>query len=39
MALDAGLWIETGAEMFEEGSIEIWVSPLQITICGKQNAE
>jgi Protein of unknown function (DUF2934) len=38
MVVDAGLWIGTDAEMFEEGSIEIWVSPLQITICGKQNA-
>jgi hypothetical protein len=39
MVVDAGLWIGTDAEIFEEGSIEIWVSPLQITICGKQNAD
>jgi hypothetical protein len=39
MVVDAGLWIETGAEMYEEGSIEIWVSPLQITIYGKQNSD
>lgn len=39
MVVDAGLWIGTDAEMFEEGSIEIWVSSLQITIRGKQNTD
>jgi len=39
MVVDAGLWIGTGAETFEEGSIEIWVASHRITICGKQNAE
>jgi hypothetical protein len=39
MVVDAGLWIGTGAETFEEGSIEIWVASRRITICGKQNAE
>lgn len=37
MVVDAGLWIGTDIEMFEEGSIEIWISPRRITICGKQN--
>jgi Protein of unknown function (DUF2934) len=39
MVVDAGLWIGTDAEMFEEGSIEILVSARRITICGKQNAD
>jgi Protein of unknown function (DUF2934) len=39
MAVGAGLWIGTDAEMFEEGSIEILVSARRITICGKQNAD
>jgi hypothetical protein len=39
MVVDAGLWIGTGIEMFEERSIEIWVSAGRITICGKQNAD
>jgi hypothetical protein len=38
MVVDAGLWIGTDIETFEEGSIEIWISPRRITICGKQNA-
>jgi len=39
MVVDAGLWIGADAEMFEQGSIEIWVSPRRITICGKQNVD
>ena len=39
MIVDAGFWIGADAEMFEQGSIEIWVSPRRITICGKQNVD
>jgi Protein of unknown function (DUF2934) len=39
MVVDAGLWIGADAEIFEQGSIEIWVSPRRITVCGKQNAD
>jgi hypothetical protein len=38
MVVDAGLWIGTNADLFEEGSIEIWISPWRITICGRQPA-
>ena len=39
MIVDAGFWIGADAEMFEQGSIEIWVSPRRITIFGKQNVD
>jgi hypothetical protein len=35
MMLDSTLWIGTDAAIFEEGTIEIWVAPRQLTICGK----
>jgi len=35
MTLDGNLWVGTDAASFEEGTIEIWVAPRQVTICGK----
>jgi len=32
------LWIGTDARIFEQGTIEIWVAPRKITICGKPRA-
>jgi len=33
------LWIGTDAGTFERGTIEIWVAPRKITICGKPRAD
>jgi HSP20 family molecular chaperone IbpA len=33
------LWIGTDARIFEQGTIEIWVAPRKITICGKPRAD
>jgi HSP20 family molecular chaperone IbpA len=33
------LWIGTDAGTFEQGTIEIWVAPRKITICGKPRAD
>ena len=33
------LWIGTDAGIFEQGTIEIWVAPRKITICGKPRAD
>jgi hypothetical protein len=35
MSLNDSLWIGADAAIFEEGTIEIWVAPRQLTICGK----
>ena len=35
MHLEENLWVETGTEQFETGSIEIWIAARNITICGK----
>lgn len=32
---DQEIWVGTDAGEFEEGTIEIWVSPRHVTICGK----
>lgn len=39
MSVDSTLWIGTDVGVFEEGTIEIWVAPHQLTICGKPRAE
>jgi Protein of unknown function (DUF2934) len=39
MTVDDRLWIGTDAGVFEQGTIEIWVAPRKITICGKPRAE
>jgi len=33
------LWIGTDARIFEQGTIEIWVAPRKVTICGKPRAD
>ncbi len=33
------LWIGTDAGIFEAGTIEIWIAPRKITICGKPRAD
>ena len=35
MTLNGSLWLGTDASAFEEGTIEIWIAPRRITICGK----
>jgi DUF2934 family protein len=39
MTLDGALWVGTDAAIFEEGTIEIWVAPRQLTICGKPSVD
>jgi hypothetical protein len=39
MSVDGTLWMGIDATDFEEGTIEIWVAPHQLTICGKRRAE
>ena len=39
MSVDSTLWIGTDVGVFEEGTIEIWVAPHQLTICGKPRVE
>jgi hypothetical protein len=35
MKLDGSLWVNADAAFFEPGTIEIWVAPRKLTICGK----
>jgi HSP20 family molecular chaperone IbpA len=35
MTLNGNLWVGADAAAFQEGTIEIWVAPHKITICGK----
>ena len=35
MSLNDALWVGADAAIFEEGTVEIWVAPRKITICGK----
>jgi HSP20 family molecular chaperone IbpA len=35
MRLEGTLWVASNAAIFEEDTIEIWVAPRRITICGK----
>jgi hypothetical protein len=39
MSVDSTLWIGTDVAVFDEDTIEIWVAPHQLTICGKPRAE
>jgi HSP20 family molecular chaperone IbpA len=39
MNLNGALWIGTDAAIFEEGTIEIWVAPRHLTICGKPRVD
>jgi hypothetical protein len=38
MGIDGTLWVGIEATTFDEGAIEIWVAPRQLTICGKPRA-
>lgn len=38
MSLDGTLWMGTDAAVFERDTIEIWVAPRRLTICGKPRA-
>ena len=35
MSVDGTLWMGTDAAVFEKDTIEIWVAPRRLTICGK----
>lgn len=35
MQLDGSLWVSADAAFFEPGTIQIWVAPSKLTICGK----
>lgn len=35
MPINGNLWLGTDANLFQEGTIEVWVAPHQVTICGK----
>jgi HSP20 family molecular chaperone IbpA len=35
MRLDGSLWVNADAALFEPDTIEIWVAPRRLTICGK----
>ncbi|MFI5058302.1 MAG: Hsp20/alpha crystallin family protein [Candidatus Acidiferrales bacterium] len=39
MTVDDSLWVGADVAIFEEGTIEIWVGPRQITICGKPKVD
>jgi hypothetical protein len=39
MTVGDSLWIGTDARVFDEGTIEIWVAPRKITICGKPQVD
>ena len=39
MPVNEGIWFGTDPAAFEKGTIEIWVAPRQMTICGKRRAE
>jgi HSP20 family molecular chaperone IbpA len=33
--VDGNLWIGADAAAFQEGTIEVWIAPRKITLCGK----
>jgi hypothetical protein len=39
MTVGDSLWVGADAAAFQEGTIEIWVAPRKITICGKPRVE
>ncbi len=39
MSIDDSLWLSTDAVHFQEGTINIWVAPNRLTICGKPRAK
>jgi DUF2934 family protein len=38
MSVNGTLWMGTDAAVFEKDTIEIWVAPRQLTVCGKPRA-
>jgi HSP20 family molecular chaperone IbpA len=38
MSVDHSLWVSMDASHFEEGTIQIWVAPRRLTVCGKPRA-
>ncbi|MGC1414500.1 MAG: Hsp20/alpha crystallin family protein [Candidatus Acidiferrum sp.] len=39
MSLDDSLWVSMDACHFQEGTIEIWVAPRRLTVCGKPRSK
>ena len=39
MSVDDSLWLNVDAAHFQEGTINIWVAPHRLTICGKPRAK
>jgi len=39
MSLDDSLWLSMDATHFQEGTINIWVAPRRLTVCGKPRAK
>jgi HSP20 family molecular chaperone IbpA len=39
MTIDDSLWVGADVGVFEEGTIETWVAPRKITICGKPRVD
>ena len=39
MSLDDSLWVSMDASHFQEGTIQIWVAPRRLTVCGKPRAK
>jgi hypothetical protein len=39
MSLNGSLWLGTDGAIFKDGTIEIWVAPRKITICGEANMD
>jgi HSP20 family molecular chaperone IbpA len=39
MSLDDSLWVSMDACHFQEGTIQIWVAPRRLTVCGKPRAK
>ncbi|MGB9464981.1 MAG: DUF2934 domain-containing protein [Candidatus Acidiferrum sp.] len=35
MSIDDSFWVSTDATNFQEGTINIWIAPRRLTICGK----
>jgi hypothetical protein len=35
MPINGNIWLGTDANPFQEGTIEVWVAPHQLTVCGK----
>ena len=39
MPINGKLWLGTDPGIFKEGSIELWVAPHRLTVCGLPRAE